>query len=157
MLLFSGKWKSKSTLIIPILLVTHVSLAQLQVVPVQRADIESPVLKSQRLSARTKETPPLSLPFFDDFSKTYQQLYADTGRWENSFSTWINDGMGIHPPTINVATFDGFDSAGLAYSPNEVLLTGYTDTLTSNPIDLSEAAVSIAERPTVYLSFLYQW
>lgn len=84
-------------------------------------------------------------------------MFADTSRWENSFSVWINDGMGIHPPTINVATFDGLDSAGLAYNANEVLLTGYTDTLTSKPIDLSEAKVSIAERPTVYLSFFYQW
>ena len=65
--------------------------------------------------------------------------------------------MAIHPPTINVATFDGLDSAGMAYNPNEVLLTGYTDQLVSQPIDLSENRLAIAERPGVYLSFFYQW
>jgi hypothetical protein len=56
-----------------------------------------------------------------------------------------------------VATFDALDSSGVAYNANEVLLTGYTDTLTSKPIDLSESNISLAERPTVYLSFFYQW
>ena len=157
MVLFSGKWLGKNTLIIPLLVGSQIALAQLQVIPVQRAGAESPGLKSQHSSARTKQMPPLSLPFFDDFSKSFQVLYADTSRWEKSFTTGVNDGMGIHPPTINVATFDGLDSAGLAYNPNEVLLTGYTDTLTSRPIDLSEAAVSVAERTTVFLSFFFQW
>ena len=156
-MLFSGKWKSKNALIIPFLLVTQMALGQLRQMPVQRVDVEWAPPKTKHALARTKQTPPLSLPFFDDFSKPFQVLYADTIRWEKSFSTWINDGMGIRPPTINVATFDGLDSAGLAYNPNEVLLTGYTDTLTSKPIDLSEAAVSLTERPTVYLSFFYQW
>lgn len=155
-MLFSGKWKFRNA-VIPFLLVSQITLAQLQVVPVQRTDADTPALKAQRSSARTKQTAPLTLPFFDDFSKSFKVLYADTSRWQHSFSAWINDGMGINPPTINVATFDGLDSSGLAYNPNEVLLTGYTDTLTSKPIDLSEAEVSVAERPTVYLSFFYQW
>lgn len=107
-------------------------------------------------SARTKEVTPLPLPFFDDFSKPYG-IYPDTIRWENSSSVWVNDGMAIRPPTVNVATFDGLNSAGRPYNPNEILLTGYTDTLASQPIDLSETNVAIAERSSVYLSFLYQW
>jgi len=155
--LFSGKWKFQTTLILVFLIVTHLSLAQFRVVPVPRTDARTVLMKGVHSSGRTKQLEPLVLPFFDDFSKPYAMLYADTLRWDHSFSTWINDGMGIHPPTINVATFDGLDSSGLAYNPNEILLTGYTDTLTSKPIDLSEAQVSLAERSTVYLSFFYQW
>ncbi len=132
-------------------------MAQFRLFPTQWVDTEKSVLKSQISSGRTKQKPSLILPFFDDFSKPFKGIYADTSRWENSFSIWVNDGMGIHPPTINVATFDGLDSAGIAYNPNEVLLTGYADRLTSKPIDLSTGKISIAERPTVYLSFFYQW
>ena len=115
-------------------------------------------IKKHHASARTKQTVPLVLPFFDDFSKPLDSSsYADTTLWESSYTVRINDGMAIHPPTINVATFDGLDSAGMAYNPNEVLLTGYTDQLVSQPIDLSENEISIAERPGVYLSFFYQW
>src|SRR5690606_38799936 len=99
----------------------------------------------------------LTLPFFDDFSKPTSGLYPDTMRWKDRYSVWVNDGMAIRPPTINVATFDGLDSAGRPYSANDILLTGYADELTSQPIDLSVAALSVAERPSVYLSFFYQW
>ena len=46
---------------------------------------------------------------------------------------------------------------GTAYNPNEILVTGYTDVLTSQQIDLSEAQVATSERSSVYLSFFYQW
>jgi hypothetical protein len=65
--------------------------------------------------------------------------------------------MGIHPPTINVATFDGLDRSGKPYNANDVLSTGYTDTLTSKPLDFSESKISLAERAGVYMSFFYQW
>src|SRR5690606_19922032 len=100
---------------------------------------------------------PLSLPFFDDFSKPVLTIYPDTNKWENGYSVWVNDGMAIRPPTINVATFDGLDSSGRAYNPNDILLTGYADNLTSHPIDLSEAALPVGERASVFISFFYQW
>ena len=147
----------KTTVVILLFLITccH-AVAQLKRVPIPRAG-QVITAKGQNAAARTQETPPLTLPFFDDFSKTVYQLYADTARWEESFSVWVNDGMAIRPPTINVATFDGLDSAGRAYNPNEVLLTGYADNLSSRPIDLSESSLDLADRPTVYLSFFYQW
>ena len=121
-------------------------------------DSQPPLAKRQNAAARTKQMPPLVLPFFDDFSKPLKgTAYVDTMRWESSYSVRVNDGMAIHPPTINVATFDGLDSAGMAYNPNEVLLTGYTDQLTSRPIDLSENKLALSERNGVYLSFFYQW
>lgn len=110
--------------------------------------------------------PPLTLPFFDDFSKpnfipALNQNYPDTNRWERGYTVWVNDGLGINAPTINVASFDGLDSAGLAYNATQIFLNGFTDSLVSRTIDLSETApsnpVSIAERNSVFLSFYYQW
>jgi hypothetical protein len=151
--------KNINTTVVTFLLVilTHVSAAQFQRFPLQRSGALNAPPKAQHSLARTKQTPALHLPFFDDFSKPFNTIYADTTKWTDSYSVWVNDGMGIRPPTINVATFDGLDSSGVAYNANDVLLTGYTDNLTSKAIDLTEVNVSLAERPTVYLSFFYQW
>jgi hypothetical protein len=139
-------------------------VAQLKVVPLKRLAPTSQV--HTQSAARTKATTPLNLPFFDDFSDPYanpdlKEVYPDTNRWENSLSVWVNDGLGINPPTINVASFDGLDSLGNAYNATEILLNGFTDKMQSLPIDISETAsanpVSIAERNSVYLSFYYQW
>lgn len=138
--------------------------AQLQKAPLNR---KLPTQQQRNQSSgRTKELPPLTLPFFDDFSNPYsdpklKEVYPDTNRWENSLSVWVNDGLGINAPTINVATFDGLDSLGNAYNATEIFVNGFTDKMVSRPIDVSESAsrnpVSIAERNSVYLSFFYQW
>lgn len=140
-----------------LMVVSVMATAQLQRFPATINSTTYDLTKRDNSAARTKETPPLLLPFFDDFSKPLNQMYPDTLLWQDGYSVRVNDGMAIRPPTINVATFDGLDSIGMAYNPNEVLLTGYTDELVSLPIDLSETHVSVAERPTVYLSFFYQW
>jgi hypothetical protein len=135
---------------------SYASRAQLQRFPIPHTAVQK---TNAHLNAggRTKEAAADTLPFWDDFSKPYLGFFADTLRWLDSYSVWVNDGMGINPPTINVATFDGLDSAGRAYNPNEILSTGYTDYLTSIPLDLSEGKISVAERPGVFLSFFYQW
>lgn len=137
------------------MVVSVMATAQLRWFPITGGD-GTPQQMRETGNARTQQTIPLVLPFFDDFSKPVREIYPDTLRWEDGYSVRVNDGMAIRPPTINVATFDGLDSIGMAYNPNEVLSTGYTDELVSQPIDLSEAEVSIAERATVYLSFFYQ-
>jgi hypothetical protein len=139
------------------LIASHLSDAQLRVLPTRPQTPGKIADGKNNSGARTKETPPLLLPFFDDFSKRYLDIYADTTLWQDSFSAWVNDGMAVHPPTIFVATFDGLDSAGNAYNANDVLLTGYADALTSQPLDLSDASLAVADRATVYLSFFYQW
>lgn len=145
------------------LLVTTEGLGQLMLDATQRkirnhtsARIASPV-------ARTQATSPLSLPFWDDFSFTPVDDPDDTTAndpldsiWMNSQSVWINRGVGVNAPSINVATFDGLNEEGLPYSA-DILANGYRDVLTSQLIDLSEAKVAVAERNTVYLSFAYQW
>lgn len=123
--------------------------------------IEEPVLRTWQHQAspgaRTKDSStPLSLPFWDDFSTAKQ--YPDT-LWVNSNSVWIQDGTGIKAPTLNVATFNGLDSLGSPYSPNEATAKGFGDKLVSRPINLGDGAggVTPAERNTVFLSFFYQW
>ncbi len=133
--------------------------AQLERVPVQRKN-PSAISKSKKESARIKAVS-LSLPFWDDFSFTPVNDTSNiesnaplSSLWARGQRVWINDGMGINAPTINVATFDGLDSLGLPYSI-EVLATGFRDTLESQPINLEE--VIGADTNTVFLSFFYQW
>ncbi len=68
---------------------------------------------------------------------------------------WINNGLGLNPPSLNVATLNGLDSADNSPYSNQAIATGFRDTLVSQPIKLNE--VISAERNSVYLSFFYQW
>lgn len=137
-------------------------VAQLRQIPLERGPVTVKAKSPSSVSARTQETP-LGLPFFDDFSTTpaYDPAtagsgYPDQTLWFESYDVWVSNGMGINSPTLNVATFDGIDSAGAAYSSNTTQ-NDFRDMLTSNAIDLSITNVSVAERPSVYLSFFYQW
>lgn len=124
-------------------------------------------------STRKSNTPPAGarqqldarpLPFFDDFSGTptndgkpgsnqpVDSLWVNT----KNRTVWINDGLALNAPSINVATFDGLDPTFLPYS-QEMLVNGMRDSLVSQPILLGESFVTVAQRPTVYLSFFYQW
>jgi hypothetical protein len=126
------------------------SFAQVEIQPVRKADF-APGLNTSK--ARTRADIPLPLPFWDDFS-TPSGMFVNENLWVNSNSVWVNNTMAENQPTINVATFDGLDSTGLAYDPNNVLVTGYTDKLTSQPINLAAPDI---DRTTTYLSFFYQW
>lgn len=130
-------------------LITHLAVAQLTEHPIPR---KVQISKSSN-SGRIKSDVPVSLPFWDDFSGTTTG-YPDT-LWVNSQTTSISDGAGINSPSINVATFNGLDSVGNPYSPNEPTMNGLTDKLISRKIKMSE--VPEAERSSVYLSFFYQW
>jgi hypothetical protein len=125
------------------------SFAQVEIQPVYKGEFAKRPASS---SARAKAGP-LPLPFWDDFSTT-SGMFVREDLWVNSKSVWVNNTMAENQPTINVATFDGLDSTGLAYDPNNVLVTGYTDKLISQPIDLSAAGI---DHGTTFLSFFYQW
>jgi hypothetical protein len=145
--------------VIVVLLLSPSVFGQLQVVPIPREKTEQ-TLGRQFLSARTQATGPLSIPFFDDFTKTTKRYFPDTAKWQHSYTPWVNDGLAINAPTINVVTFDGLDSAGLAYSASDILASGFTDSLISKPINLSATGtnpVLESERLGVYFSFYYQW
>lgn len=122
---------------------------QWRLVPLERL----PEVRPTAASARTTSTS-LTLPFWDDFSFAgnavpVPQLYCARQ------SVWVNSSMGIRPPSVRVATFDGLDSLGRPYSVNDVLAKGFADRLTSWPIRLDQ--VPAAERTTVYFSFFYQF
>ncbi len=139
------------------------AFAQLKLEPLQREVPGETLKKKTRTTARTEDTDPLLLPFFDDFSSTPIHDPTDPtagfpseDRWELSSSVWVNDGLGINPPSVNVATLDGLTGSGVRYS-EQILDNGFRDTLMSRPIDLSTDQVTPGERSSVYLSFFYQW
>jgi hypothetical protein len=96
----------------------------------------------------------LTLPFFDDFSTVRTQ--PDATLWLPNGGTFVNNTIGINPPSVNVATFDGLGANGLPYAQpfaqTNQLAYGPTDTLTSQAIDLS----GLTPADSVYLSFYWQ-
>jgi hypothetical protein len=134
----------------------EIAFAQIMIYPHQRTAIPN---QSQISSAR-KEQESLILPFWDDFSNptiVNGYKFPNEVLWKYGRSTMVDDGIAINQPTINVASFDGLDSLGIAYNPNQPLITGLNDKLESQPIDLSETGLPVANRDFVYLSFYYQW
>ncbi len=118
-------------------------------VPIQK---ENPGKKNSW--ARTKSIDPVTLPFWDDFSAVRNGI-ADTTKWQFGSSVWINSGMSIDPPSLNVATFDGLDGFGKPYNVNDVLAKGYADTLISAPIRMDLPSTS--ERLAIAITFFYQF
>ncbi|MGI9544074.1 MAG: T9SS type A sorting domain-containing protein [Cyclobacteriaceae bacterium] len=92
----------------------------------------------------------LSLPFWDDFSATLGT--PDSSQWVSSENVNINQGRGLNPPSINVATFDGTDRSGIPYGSGED--QGSADTLTSQPINLS--GLTSGQQNSLFLSFFWQ-
>jgi hypothetical protein len=157
-----GSSKFYILLLLASLLITTEGLGQLILDATQRK-MRTTQKRIASPAARTQAINPMKLPFWDDFSFTPVDDPDDTTSntpldsiWVNSQSVWINQGIGVNAPSINVATFDGLNEDGLPYSA-DILANGYRDSLVSHRIDLSETAVAVAERNTVYLSFAYQW
>ena len=132
-----------------LLLITHSGYCQFIVVPIQQRPIEK-----QKDSHRIKSIDPVLLPFWDDFSSV-RDGYPKSDLWEFGKSVWVNEGMGINPPSINVATFDGLDSLGKPYNVNDVLAKGFADKLVSAPIRMD--LVSAADRTRIFISFFYEF
>lgn len=109
------------------------------------------MLSCSAISAQTT----LNLPFFEDFSTASGQPgldQPDPARWQPGSGVYINNTLAINQPTVNVASFDGLRSNGRPYTQNSPLAQGYTDTLSSLPINV--AGLSVAD--SVYLSFYWQ-
>ena len=122
--------------------------AQITQIPIEHQTNSKP----QHSTARIQATTPIELPFWDDFSTSYGSV--DTLWWIPGSQVQVitKPGIGIDPPTINVATFDGATASGLPYS--QTASDGPVDSLISQPIDMTRVPVSL--RNTVYLSFFYQ-
>lgn len=114
-----------------------------------------PLISSQNTNARVaeEENHTIILPLWDDFSTGGGIL--DTTWWtaQSQQQIIIKSGIGIDPPSVGVATFDGVDALGIPYLPTPT--TGGVDSLVSQYIDLTNVPQSL--RNTVYLSFFYQF
>lgn len=104
------------------------------------------------LNGRAQSGGALPIPFFDDFSTIAVGGQPDPRLWVPGSGVYINNTMPINQPSVNVATFDGLRANGQPYELSNVLAQGYTDTLTSQPINLA----GLAPRDSVYLSFFWQ-
>lgn len=131
------------------LVFSSTGFCQLIVVPIQK---ETSSKKNN--FARTRSVDPITLPFWDDFSAV-RKGYADTAKWQYGNSVWVNSGMAINPPSLNVATFDGLDSLGKPYNVNDVLAKGFADKLVSAPIRMDLPSAS--ERSAIAITFFYQF
>ncbi|MDW3191248.1 MAG: T9SS type A sorting domain-containing protein [Cytophagales bacterium] len=119
------------------------TLGQLVVRPINRSN------KTQASTAARQNA--LSLPFWDDFS--FSGPAPDTTLWQTGVDVFVNNSLGINPPSINVATFDGARATGTPHNASSEE-PGAADSLVSCPIDLSLVVPS--KRSTVFLSFQYQ-
>jgi hypothetical protein len=108
---------------------------------------------------KTTSNTPISLPFVEDFYYATTNQYPDQNKWEDS-TVYVNTGMGIAPPSIGVATFDGLNKHGYPYNPTLANLTlSYpADVLTSKPINLKTVGQHTLDPQSdhVALSFYYQ-
>ena len=128
---------------------TITGFGQLILVPIQKENNSK-----QRSAARTRSVDPIVLPFWDDFSAS-RSGYADSTKWQYGNSVWVNSGMGINPPSLNVVTFDGLDSLGKPYNVNDILAKGFADKLISAPVRM--ALPSASERAAISMTFFYQY
>ena len=107
---------------------------------------------SVRIAESSRDSSRLELPFWDDFSRT--KYLPDTTHWFVDIGTAnISGSLGIEPPTVNVAVFDGWNTQGTPYSSMQ-LEQGAGDSLVSRFIDLS--IINPALRETIYISFFWQ-
>lgn len=110
--------------------------------------IKNQLEKDKSRKKSTKAIDPLNIPFFDDFSTS--NVFPDEELWEDKYA-FINSSYPVEPLSIGVATLDAIDDEGNVYATDNDITP--SDTLTSNPINLSEFKGS---GQPVTLSFWYQ-
>jgi hypothetical protein len=92
------------------LLIPFFSVGQIEKVTIERIPPPPISFKKDIPNARVSGAlPAMKLPFWDDFSfnatSAANIFYPNDTLWENSRRVWVNNSMGINPPSINVATF----------------------------------------------------
>jgi hypothetical protein len=89
------------------------------------------------------------LPLFEDFSNTLG-FYPNDDIWLDR-NVFINNNFPKNQPSLNVATFDGLNEFGNAYSKLPIKTTA--DVLTSKGYNLSTYSL----KDSIYFSFFYQY
>ncbi len=142
--------KKARLLVLLLAVCTSAGFSQFTIVPLPKETSDKNIRQ-----ARTKALTPMPLPFWDDFSFSNEPGFPHDTLWEYGRSVAVSMGLGINPPSLGVATFDGLNDLGVPYDVNDVLAKGIGDSLVSRPIALD--VVPIGERNSVYLSFYYQF
>ncbi|WP_210518881.1 T9SS type A sorting domain-containing protein [Hymenobacter terricola] len=93
----------------------------------------------------------LTLPFFDDFTLPLEGP-PKVQNWLPTGGTLVSNRLSLMPLTRGAATLDGLKADGKSYSGSVSTFNGATDSLTSQPIDLS----GLSPNDHVYLSFAWQ-
>jgi hypothetical protein len=118
---------------------------------------DGPAGHAEKLQPQQK-TGGLGLPFKEDFSYSPTNNYPRQDLWMDSL-VYISSGLGIAPPSIGVAAFDGLNKHGYPNEPDLVNLSASKpcDTLTSRPINLHTVGTqTLLPNHAVGLSFYYQ-
>ncbi len=137
--------------IILILLLPFICLSQERTAPLYyNARVHAAAVQNiMPLAKTTTAQDTIQLPFFDDFT-TYN-IFPDNTRWTDN-EVYVNNTMGVDPPTRGVATLDALDAHGIPYDTSDNSHLLFADSLTSVPIDLG----SLTPGDSVYISFFYQ-
>jgi len=136
--------------LLALLLAAPPASAQFRVVPIQPFRTPNQAPATGRSVNATARTTALRLPFFDDFSTVTNR--PDPALWQSDGNVYINNSLPINHPSVNVATFDGLNASGMPYDFAGTNAMGPTDTLTSQPIDLSGYSAADA----IFLSFYWE-
>ncbi|WAC12110.1 T9SS type A sorting domain-containing protein [Dyadobacter pollutisoli] len=122
--------------------------AQLTVVPLGEHVFEDETSAETGDGNRTGAS--VNLPFFDDFATT-KTSSPSIKYWLPGSGVYINNTLTVSHPSLNVATFDGLNAGGAPYNLVNPLAQNFTDTLTSQPINLAGKTAT----DSVYLSFYW--
>jgi len=141
-------WKSVILFIGTCFLVLN-GYSQLKIAPVIPA---FPVRSTGLFHARIAQEDTLELPFWDDFSGDSNT--PDPAFWLEGGNVYVNQTLGVNPPTLGVATLDGARNNGGIYD-QDPFLSGKADSLVSKPINLG--TLTSAELNTVFLSFFWEY
>lgn len=134
-----------------LLLLPVAGWAQFKRVPL----IQPGKIEKKHSNARVQSLSAMELPFWDDFSYSQTRYYTNDSLWVYSHSAGLSSGIGINPPTLNVAFFDGLDSLGKPYSVNDATAKGYADKMTSRP--LRTDLITGSRQDSVFIYFMYQY
>jgi hypothetical protein len=122
--------------------------AQLGIVPLDNST--DAIEEERETESASRVGASLTLPFFDDFS-TSKSTSPNALLWLPGSGVYVNNTLTTSHPSVNVATFDGLNASGTPYSLVNPLSQNFTDTLTSQPINLAGKAPA----DSVYLSFYW--
>lgn len=103
------------------------------------------------LTGAKLDSTPLAADTIFEYATIYYASLAPNTKWVDNYA-FYNTTYPINPPTIGVATLDGFNEFGRPYNNSSPNLFGPADFLTSKPINLT----GLHNDSAVFISFFVQ-